>query len=76
MQTSMRTLGGTERMLRRLWMPEDEIDAVLAAGDPETVRRYFELHRERLQEQLDERRRALDILEALLARRSREGLTR
>jgi DNA-binding transcriptional MerR regulator len=60
-----------ERLLRHLGMPPQEIQAIIKARDPETVRRYFELHRERSQEQLDERLRALDTLETLLARRSR-----
>jgi hypothetical protein len=48
--------------LRRTRMPRGEICAVLAAHDPEIVRRYLELHRERLEEQLDERRRVLATL--------------
>jgi DNA-binding transcriptional MerR regulator len=48
--------------LRRNRMPRAEIRAVLAADDPEVVRRYIELHRERLEEQLEDRRRALDAL--------------
>ena len=38
--------------LRRNRMPRAEIRAVLGAEDPEIVRRYLELHRERLEEQL------------------------
>jgi DNA-binding transcriptional MerR regulator len=49
-------------VLRRNRMPRAEIRAVLAADDPEIVRRYLELHRERLEEQLEDRRRALDAL--------------
>jgi DNA-binding transcriptional MerR regulator len=48
--------------LRRNGMPRAEIRAVLAADDPEIVRRYVELHRERLEEQLEDRRRSLDAL--------------
>jgi len=33
-------------------MPRDEIHAVLATDDPDLVRRYLELHRERLEERL------------------------
>ena len=40
------------RTLRRQRMPLDEIRAVLRTDDPEIVRRYLELHRERLQERL------------------------
>jgi len=33
-------------------MPRDEIAAVLTTAEPETIRRYLELHAERLQELL------------------------
>ena len=49
---------------------------MLETRDPETVRRYFELHRERLQEQLDDQLRALDLLETLLARDPGTNVTR
>ena len=48
--------------LRRNRMPRAEIRAVLGADDPEIVRRYLELHRERLEEQLAAHRRELDAL--------------
>jgi hypothetical protein len=48
-------------------MPADEIGAVIAADDPEVVRRYLELHRERLEERLAERRRGLASVERVLA---------
>ena len=48
--------------LRRNRMPRAEIRAVLGAEDPEMVRRYLELHRERLEEHLAGRRRELDAL--------------
>jgi DNA-binding transcriptional MerR regulator len=48
--------------LRRNRMPMAEIRAVLGAEDPEIVRRYLELHRERLEEQLALHRRELDAL--------------
>jgi hypothetical protein len=48
--------------LRRNRMPRGEIRAVLGAQDPEIVRRYLELHRERLEEQLTAHRRELDAL--------------
>jgi hypothetical protein len=47
-------------------MPPDEVDAVLGADDPQLVRRYLELHAERLREQLDDRLRALDDLRPAL----------
>ncbi len=47
-------------------MPSKEIDAILWADDPELVRRYLDLHRERLEERLSEQRRTLARLEAVL----------
>lgn len=52
--------------LRHLGMPRQEIRAVLGAEDPETIHRYLELHRERLDELIAERRRTLDALERSL----------
>ena len=54
------------RMLREHAMPRDEIRAVLSAEDPKIVRRYLELHRERLEERLAEQRRALASVERAL----------
>ena len=55
-----------EQALRRHGMPKDEIRAVLTARDPRIVRRYLELHRERLQELLDDKLRTLGALETVL----------
>jgi hypothetical protein len=68
-------------MLRRNRMPRAEIRAVLGAEDPEIVRRYLELHRERLEEQLAAHRRELDALacsltEHLAARGTERGRRR
>lgn len=52
--------------LRRCEMPPEEIRAVLTADDPEIVRRFLELHRERLEEQIEEQRRTLAWLERSL----------
>ena len=52
--------------LRRCQMPEDEIRWVLTADDPAVVHMILELHRERLEEELAERRKALGELEARL----------
>jgi hypothetical protein len=52
--------------LRRIEMPREEIRAVLSADDAEIVRRYLELHRERLEERLAERQRVLVALEGSL----------
>jgi hypothetical protein len=49
-------------------MPSDEIHAVLSATDPEVVRRYLELHRERLQERLAEHVETLLSIERRLDR--------
>ena len=56
-------------------MPSEEIRAVLAADDPAIVRRYLELHRERMEEWLAEERRILGSLEeALVADSSMEAV--
>ena len=51
------------RRLRRQRMPMEEIRAVLTADDPVLVRRYVELHSERLDEWVAEQRRFLANLE-------------
>lgn len=61
-------------------MPADEIRAVLAAEDPEVVRRYLELHRERMQERVANQRRTLASVErsltaAILERRQRTSIS-
>jgi hypothetical protein len=53
-------------VLRRCQMPEDEIRWVLTADDPAVVHMILELHRERLEEELTERKKALRDLEARL----------
>jgi hypothetical protein len=55
-----------EEALRRCQMPPDEIRWVLTADDPAVVHMVLELHRERLEEELAERRKALGELEAWL----------
>jgi hypothetical protein len=53
-----------------LWaqeMPPAEIRAVIYATDAETVHRYLELHRERLEERLAEQCRVLNDVERSLA---------
>ena len=54
-------------VLRRCQMPEDEIRWVLTADDPAVVHMILELHRERLEEELAERRKALGELEEWLS---------
>jgi hypothetical protein len=58
-------------VLRRCRMPEDEIRWVLTADDPAVVHMIVELHRERLEEELAERRKALAELEARVVASSR-----
>ncbi|HEX9122032.1 MAG TPA: hypothetical protein VF984_01540 [Actinomycetota bacterium] len=58
------------RTLRDQEMPSAEIRAILGAEGPELVRRYMEIHRERLQERLDDQRRALARIERLLVEAS------
>lgn len=60
-----------ERVLACQGMPTDEIGAVLATDEPEIVRRYLELHRERLVERHTDRLRELDDVEAQLTSRRR-----
>jgi hypothetical protein len=50
-------------------MPFDEILAVVTADDPEVVRRYLELHGERLQEWADGQRSSLTGFERSLTGR-------
>jgi hypothetical protein len=56
-------------ILRRCRMPSDEIRWVLTADDPAIVHMILELHRERLEEELAERRSELQELERCLAER-------
>lgn len=49
-------------VLRDQGMPPEEIDAILGADDPEVVRRYLELHEERLEERLADQRRSIGRL--------------
>jgi hypothetical protein len=60
-------------VLRRCQMPPDEIRWVLIAEEPGIVHMILELHRERLDEELAERRRMLAELEVRLAARPRAG---
>ena len=62
-----------EDVLRRCQMPPDEIRWVLYADDPAVVHMILELHRERLEEELAERREALGELEASLTKRAISG---
>jgi hypothetical protein len=62
-----------QRALERLEMPPDEISAILATDEPEMVRRYLELHRERLEEHLADRLGELDAVETELVGMTQEG---
>jgi hypothetical protein len=61
------------RVLRRCEMPPDEVSAVLGARDPELVRRFMELHRERLEEGLVDRLQTLAGLERFLVQAALVG---
>lgn len=65
----------TAEALLRCQMPDVEINWVLTANDPAVVHMILELHRERLEEELAERRRALGDLEAGLAKRAGTGVS-
>ena len=54
------------RILRRQGMPPQDIRAVLAADDPLVGRRLLELHRERLEEWLDEQWKLVANIERVL----------
>jgi hypothetical protein len=61
-------------LLRETGMPADEIRTLVTTADPELVRRYLELHRERLEERLVAQRRTLASVERLLSTsRARAG---
>ena len=59
-------LDGFRETLREQGMPTAELQAILRSDDPVIVRRYLELHRERLEERLAEQVRALERLERQL----------
>jgi DNA-binding transcriptional MerR regulator len=59
-------LDGFRETLREQGMPAAELQAILHSDDPVTVRRYLELHRERLEERLAEQVRTLGRLERQL----------
>jgi hypothetical protein len=66
--------GSLARALSSHDMPLEDIREVLRARDPVVVARYMELHRERLAERHAHRIRELEVLERILARRSRAAL--
>lgn len=61
------------RTLRDLGMPRAEIDRILATSDPRVIRRYVDLHIERLEERLADARTTLiglePVLEAAISKR-------
>jgi DNA-binding transcriptional MerR regulator len=61
------TAAAARRILRGQGMPPQEIRAVLAADDPLFVRRLLDLHRERLEEWLEEQRRLVEWIERSVA---------
>ena len=50
------------QVLRDQGMPPEEIDAILGADDPWVIRKYLELHEERLEERLADQRRSIGRL--------------
>jgi hypothetical protein len=56
-------------------MPWAEIDAILATDDPRLVRRFLQLHGERLEERLAEQRSLLLSVEPVLASAPDSGLS-
>jgi len=59
-------LDGFRETLREQGMPAAELQSILRSDDPVIVRRYLELHRERLEERLAEQVRTLERLEQQL----------
>ena len=59
-------LDGFRETLREQGMPAAELQTILHSDDPVIVRRYLELHRERLEERLAEQVRTLGRLERQL----------
>ena len=59
-------LDGFRETHREQGMPAAELQAILRSDDPVIVRRYLELHRERLEERLAEQVRTLGRLERQL----------
>jgi len=59
-------LDGFRETLREQGMPAAELQSILRSDDPVIVRRYLELHRERLEERLAEQVRTLERLERQL----------
>jgi hypothetical protein len=64
-QTDVRT--DAAAVLQRCQMPDVEIEWVLTADDPAVVHMVLELHRERLEEELAERRKMLTEVERNIA---------
>jgi hypothetical protein len=73
MSTGTDALSSAARILQAQAMPAAEIRAVIEAADAETVHRYLELHRERLQERLAQQFRLLIDLERSLTERKMGG---
>jgi len=61
-------LDGFRETLREQGMPAEELQAILRSDDRVIVRRYLELHRERLEERLAEQLQTLEHLERQIDR--------
>jgi hypothetical protein len=59
-------LSWAAHVLREQGMPVPECHAVFGTDDPRTLRRYMDLHRERLEERLMDQRAVLECIEVLL----------
>lgn len=69
-------VGWPAGVLRDQGMPRDEIHAIFAIDDPELVRRYLELHGERLQERLAADLRMLRRIESSMTTEMRDRFRR
>ena len=70
-ETSWRLALATPELMDQ-GMPPEEIDAILGADDPEVVRRYLELHEERLEERFADQRRSIErLLQVITPRRGK-----
>ena len=59
-------MANARRILRGQGMPPQEIRALCTARDPLVMRQLMELHRERLEEWLEEQQQLVSSIEALL----------
>ena len=70
-QVASGSIAWAEMVLRDQEMPPDELRVVLATADRELVRRYLELHVERIEESLITQRRSVAAAERILIEAAR-----